>query len=208
MSKFKNGDRVRTVRQNMPLYDLGEIGKVLRHRKVDDMYLVHFDDKDGILRESWLCDGSIELLKAKHPVIVITTDGVTTTATKRLGKKVLGTAYSKCAPADTFDYDTGVGLALARLCGFKIQIHEEEKTPMPKKVEHFKVVCTQNETPASNLFKVGKVYDAMCEEGGDPIVTGPFDAPYYGRWNLFIDNTLSVAFSDFQRVFFVRLVED
>ena len=205
MSKFKVGDRVRTVRQNLPLYDLGETGTVVSGED-EGMYNIRFDDKDGILRESWLCERNIELLK--HPVIVITTDGVTTTATKRLGKKVLGTAYSKCAPADTFDYDTGVGLALARLCGFKIQIHEEEETPMPKKVEHFKVVCTQNETPASNLFKVGKVYDAMCEDGGDPIVTGPFDAPYYGRWNLFIDNTLSVAFSDFQRVFFVRLVED
>lgn len=207
MSKFKIGDRVRTVRQNLPLYDLGDTGKVTDYCKSDGMYNILFDDKDGILRESWLCEWNIELIE-RYPVIVITTDGVTTTATKRLGKKVLGTAYSKCAPADTFDYDTGVGLALARLCGFEIKMHEEEETPMPKKVEHFKVVCTQNETPASNLFKVGKVYDAMCEEGGDPIVTGPFDAPYYGRWNLLIDNTLSVAFSDFQRVFFVRLVED
>ena len=161
MSKFKNGDRVRTVRQNMPLYDLGEIGRVLRHRKVDDMYLVHFDDKDGILRESWLCEGSIELLKAKHPVIVITTDGVTTTATKRLGKKVLGTAYSKCAPCDTFDYDTGVGLALARLCGFKIQIHEEE----PKFPE--KLVCVK--ANAHSDYTPGKVYETI--ESKDPDFT-------------------------------------
>lgn len=158
MSKFKNGDRVRTVRQNMPLYDLGEIGKVLRHRKVDDMYLVRFDDKDGILRESWLCEGSIELLKEKHPVIVITTDGVTTTATKRLGKKVLGTAYSKCAPADTFDYDTGVGLALARLCGFEIKMHEEKPQP-PKKYTH-KVVCVESVT---KWWTVGKIYE--CKDG-------------------------------------------
>ena len=207
MSEFKKGDRVRTVRDNPVLYYKGDTGKILCHRKVDNMYLVRFDDKDGILRESWLCEGSIELLKAKHPVIVITTDGVTTTATKRLGKKVLGTAYSKCAPADTFDYDTGVGLALARLCGFEIKMHEEEETPMPKKVEHFKVVCTSHTLSVRALFVVGQTYDAYCEKGCMPVVIGPFGVRYIGNYYLSDPQKLYVAFGSNQMAHFVRLVE-
>ena len=157
MSKFKIGDRVRTVQQNLPLYDLRDTGKILCYRKVDNMYLVRFDDQDGIRREHWLCEGIIELLKHKYPVIVITTDGVTTTATKRLGKRVLGTAYSKCAPTDKFDYDTGVGLALARLCGFEIKIHEEPKFPE-------KLVCVKAQ-PSSD-YTPGKVYKTI--ESKDP----------------------------------------
>ena len=200
MSEFKKGDRVRTVRDNPVLYYKGDTGKILCHRKEDDMYLVRFDDKDGILRESWLCEGRIELLKAKHPVIVITTDGVTTTATKRLGKKVLGTAYSKCAPADTFDYDTGVGLALARLCGFKIQIHEEEPQP-PKKYTH-KVVCVES---AVNWWTVGKIYD--CKNG----VLHDDDGSERNRGSIYsIDNLNQMwwGYDDCREARFIELAED
>ena len=84
-------------------------------------------------------------------------DGKTTKAVKRLGKEVLGTAYSKCAPADTFDYDTGVGLALARLCGFEIKLHEEPQFPK-------KLVCVKAQ-PNSD-YTPGKVYKTI--ESNDP----------------------------------------
>ena len=160
MSEFKKGDRVRIVREfESPhlksVYD-GMTGTI------EDIfptctykYFVRLDD-GGYATVFY----EVEHLK-KYPVIVITTDGVTTTATKRFGKKVLGTAYSKCAPADTFDYDTGVGLALARLCGFKIQIHEEE----PKFPE--KLVCVK--ANAHSDYTPGKVYETI--ESKDPDFT-------------------------------------
>ena len=143
MSEFKKGDRVRIVRefespQLKSVYDgmTGTIEAIFP--TCTYKYFVRLDE-GGYATVFF----EVEHLK-KYPVIVITTDGVTTTATKRLGKKVLGTAYSKCAPADTFDYDTGVGLALARLCGFEIKFHEEEPQP-PKKYTH-KVVCVESVT--------------------------------------------------------------
>ena len=155
MSKFKVGDRVRIVKSFTctPSPMDGKIGTLTGISTIPNSsypYLVTLDDGGTD------CAHQIEHLK--YPVIVITTDGVTTTATKRLGKKVLGTAYSKCAPADTFDYDTGVGLALARLCGFEIKFHEEEPQP-PKKYTH-KVVCVESVT---KWWTVGKIYE--CKDG-------------------------------------------
>jgi len=156
MSKFKVGDRVRVV--NTIDYHAPIVASSGVVTSVDSLgaYIRMFDEK-GTKYDYYMMDFRLALAE-KHPVIVITTDGVTTTATKRLGKKVLGTAYSKCAPADTFDYDTGVGLALARLCGFEIQIHEEE----PKFPE--KLVCVKAR-PNSD-YTPGKVYKTI--ESNDP----------------------------------------
>ena len=157
MSKFKVGDRVRIVKSFTctPSPMDGKIGTLTGISTIPNSsypYLVTLDDGGTD------CAHQIEHLK--YPVIVITTDGVTTTATKRLGKKVLGTAYSKCAPADTFDYDTGVGLALARLCGFKIKTHDEPKLPE-------KLVCVK--ANAHSDYTPGKVYETI--ESKDPDFT-------------------------------------
>lgn len=155
MSKFKIGDRVRIVKSfvcNSSPLD-GRAGTLIGISSIPNSsypYLVKFDDGGTD------CAHQIEHLH--FPVIIITTDGKTTKAVKRLGKEALGTAYSKCAPDDTFDYDTGVGLALARLCGFKIQIHEEEPQP-PKKYTH-KVVCVES---TEKWWTVGKIYE--CKDG-------------------------------------------
>ena len=156
MSKFKVGDRVLAT-DNIKHFNTPMPGTIVRLFRSEPLegkydYLVRFDDG----AELW--SNVTNPIRKKQPVIVITTDGVTTTATKRLGKKVLGTAYSKCAPADTFDYDTGVGLALARLCGFEIKFHEEEPQP-PKKYTH-KVVCVES---TQRWWTVGKVYE--CKDG-------------------------------------------
>ena len=156
MSEFKVGDRVRVV--NTIDYHAPIVASSGVVTSVDSLgaYIRMFDEK-GTKYDYYMMDFRLALAE-KHPVIVITTDGVTTTATKRLGKKVLGTAYSKCAPADTFDYDTDVGLALARLCGFEIKFHEEEPQP-PKKYTH-KVVCVESVT---KWWTVGKIYE--CKDG-------------------------------------------
>ncbi len=47
--------------------------------------------------------------------IVITTDGVTTTAKMYCGKEVIKKAEAKCAPGDKFDFEFGARLAVDRL---------------------------------------------------------------------------------------------
>ena len=155
MSKFKVGDRVRVV--NTIDYHAPIVASSGVVASVDSLgaYIRMLDEK-GTKYDYYMMDFRLALAE-KYPVIVITTDGVTTKAVKRLGKKVLGTAYSKCAPADTFDYDTGVGLALARLCGFEIKLHEEPQPP--KKYTH-KVVCVES---TEKWWTVGKIY--KCEDG-------------------------------------------
>ena len=54
---------------------------------------------------------------AKQPVIVITSDGVTTTATKRIGKEIIAKATAKCSPEDQFSYNEGARIAFERLQG-------------------------------------------------------------------------------------------
>ena len=55
--------------------------------------------------------------RAPQPVIVITSDGVTTTATRRIGKAIQAIATAKCNPGDTFDFEEGARIAFERLCG-------------------------------------------------------------------------------------------
>lgn len=64
--------------------------------------------------------------RAPQPVIVITSDGVTTTATRRIGKANQAVAIAKCNPGDTFDFNEGARIAFERLCG---------RDPFPEKPE-------------------------------------------------------------------------
>ena len=158
MSEFKKGDRVRIVRefespQLKSVYDgmTGTIEAIFP--TCTYKYFVRLDE-GGYATVFF----EVEHLK-KYPVIVITTDGVTTTATKRLGKKVLGTAYSKCAPCDIFDSDFGAILALSRLCDIPVNFVQEETPQPPKKYTH-KVVCVES---TEKWWTVGKIY--KCEDG-------------------------------------------
>ena len=58
--------------------------------------------------------------------IVVTADGTTTTARLYDGKTLLKSAEAKCSLKDTFDFETGAGLAVDRLLGRKTE------EPMPK----------------------------------------------------------------------------
>ena len=64
--------------------------------------------------------------RAPQPVIVITSDGVTTTATRRIGKAIQAIATAKCNPGDRFDFEEGARIAFERLCG---------RDPFPEKPE-------------------------------------------------------------------------
>lgn len=144
--KYKVGDRVRIV-EAYPDRHNGEIAEV-----VDPLYGV-FSDLIRVKLWSgdfWNCV-EVELIKVKHPVIVITSDGKTTTATMREGKKVLKTATATCSDKDTFSFDEGARVAFERLQG---------REPFPKKGPEFyngKMVCIDNNNGTSS-FTVGKVY--------------------------------------------------
>lgn len=116
MAKFKVGDRVRMVRETVPVRNrtkyIGKSGKIVRVHGLriyshGQTYSTDFTG-DYVVYED-------EIESIFHPVIVITTDGTTTTATLREGKRVIRTATAKCSPGDTFDYATGAKLAFDRL---------------------------------------------------------------------------------------------
>ena len=158
MSKFKVGDRVLAT-DNIKHFNTPMPGTIVRLFRSEPLegkydYLVRFDDG----AELW--SNVTNPIRKKQPVIVITTDGVTTKAVKRLGKEVLGTAYSKCAPDDVFDSDLGAAIALARLCNINYRFGSEKaKDEPPQKYTH-KVVCVES---TEKWWTVGKVYE--CKDG-------------------------------------------
>lgn len=90
------------------------------------------------------------------PVIVITSDGVTTTATQRIGKEIIAKATAKCSPKDQFSYDEGARIAFERLQGrdpFASTNVEPEQ-----KYYNGKVVCIKTDYP---WWTVGKVYNVV-----------------------------------------------
>lgn len=89
--------------------------------------------------------------RAPQPVIVITSDGVTTTATRRIGKEIQATATAKCNPGDTFDFDEGARIAFERLCG---------RDPFPEKPKAYngRMICVESPYP---WWTVGKIYDVV-----------------------------------------------
>lgn len=138
--KFKVGDTVRIVEVNIP----DAIGTIVELREIDN------DDIPYYVNGLWC--RKVELVKReKHPVIVITTDGKTTTATMREGKKIVKTATATCSDKDTFDYDEGARIAFERLQG---------RDPFPKEQKpayyNGKVVCVKS---GFQWWTVGKIYD-------------------------------------------------
>lgn len=143
--EIKVGDRVRIV-EAYPNIHNNELAEV-----VDPSYgvfgeLVRVKLQSGDL---WACT-KVEPVKAKHPVIVITTDGKTTTAVLRKGKKVLKTAEARCNANDTFDFAEGARIAFERLQG-------RDPFPVKEPERPKKLVCVK---PYGNHLKAGKVYNA------------------------------------------------
>ncbi|MBR5291689.1 MAG: hypothetical protein IKU32_02105 [Clostridia bacterium] len=81
--------------------------------------------------------------------IVITTDGVTTTARKYDGKKIVKEAKAVCSKDDTFNFDVGAKLAMERLMA-------EDKP----KLYSGKVVCIEASYYSTGCagFTKGKIY--------------------------------------------------
>ena len=153
--KFKVGDRVRVVTEYPGIIKGNRCGKTGTIMYLDEYsspfpYYVRLDGEDN--PDRWILVNEVEHIKKKHPVIVITSDGKTTTATMREGKKVIKTATATCSDKDTFNFGEGARIAFERLQG------REPFANAGKKPEYYsgKVVCIKGNTLKS--WTVGKVY--------------------------------------------------
>lgn len=95
--------------------------------------------------------------RAPQPVIVITSDGVTTTATRRIGKAIQVTATAKCGPNDSFDFDEGARIAFERLCGRDPFPEKPENTATPE-AYNGRMICVESPYP---WWTVGKIYEVV-----------------------------------------------
>lgn len=147
--KYKVGDKVR-VREDLNLSRL--YGWVLptsdmlgyRGRKVTIAALLHASYRVKEDRETryW----TDEMFEPFHDEkIVITTDGVTTTAKKYDGKKIVKEAKAVCSKDDEFNFDVGAKLAMERLL--------EDKP----KLYNGRVVCVSSGLYSLGYTK-GKIY--------------------------------------------------
>lgn len=95
--------------------------------------------------------------RAPQPVIVITSDGVTTTATRRIGKAIAVTATAQCGPDDSFDFDEGARIAFERLCG-RDPFPEKPERPTIPKAYNGRMICAESPYP---WWTVGKIYEVV-----------------------------------------------
>lgn len=125
--KFKIGDRVMAIKP----YDgneriVGKTGTVVGFMgarigvEFDEIVDGHSCSYMGLksLGESgccWWCPAETLEPIEDNKKIVITTDGVMTTAKLYDGKKVIKSAKTKCCPEDKFDFETGAKIAFDRL---------------------------------------------------------------------------------------------
>lgn len=182
MSKFKVGDRVRTKRE-------GFLGTVIDVHMSPGNVVAEMDGPNVGVEVSqfpgrkvyWLGEDSYEKV-AGNAKIVITTDGITTIARLYDGKKVMKSAEAKCAPGDTFNFNTCAQLAFNRLV-YGTDYHPAEvalKKDKPAEPAVFKAggkaKCVKTEV---NYFTVGKVYDidadgCITSNDGFRFTTGRF----------------------------------
>ena len=148
--KYKVGDKVRVRRNlkdgleyggvycNCSMVTLG--GKVVTIRRVSTAGIGAYKLYEY---DWWWSDEMLEPICTEK--IVITTDGVTTTARKYDGKKLVREAKAVCSKDDEFNFDFGAKLAMDRLMA-------EDKP----KYYNGKVVCITSSN--NNGFTKGKIY--------------------------------------------------
>ena len=188
--KYKVGDKVR-VRKDLNLASvygrclvtldmLGYRDKVVTIAAVlHDSYKVEED-----CETRYWTDKMFEPACTKK--IVITTDGVTTTAKKYDGKNLIKEAKAVCSKDDTFNFDVGAKLAMERLMA-------EDKP----KLYNGKVVCV--DTGEAGYYTKGKIYEVVkgrfLDDRGDirpPMYSDPADT-FYGLQSNSIATWLEVV---------------
>lgn len=169
-NKFKVGDIVVGNKKANSEYTIATKGSKLKVTNVyidgtfsaELLYTPNYAATTFVGKEYRLRDDYFDL-STEGDKIVITTDGVTTTAKMYCGKEVIKKAEAKCAPGDKFDFEFGARLAMDRLvedtkrkekikkelidiCGTKIGFKQfkylesmsvEKKTPKVLSIEEF-----------------------------------------------------------------------
>lgn len=165
--KYKVGDRVLAT-DNLHWHTTPAPGTIVGINELyAPPYAVAYDDRPG---SRWWSTVHDEIKRpVKQPVIVITSDGKTTTATKRLGKKVICSATARCSDDDTFDFNTGAELAFKRLREKEKPVPKE--TPWPKKL-----VCVESQVES---LTVGRIYPVLHGSGNYGEIKADF-----GSWGI------------------------
>lgn len=133
--KFKVGDKVKLVKKN-GLGDLGfNVGDICT---IDDcvMSLFGYKINNGI-HIGFTDEECLELVKQSKPVqsIHIYSDGTTTTAVLKEGKKVVKESKATCHEDDEFNFETGAKLAFERLFKEKLNVVKQDKYEVGDKVK-------------------------------------------------------------------------
>lgn len=195
--KYKVGDRVRVVKDFGsgidPFHRKGKLATILDFFNDPDYPFIVRVDGEFVN----ILVNEVEHVKKKHPVIVITTDGKTTTATMHEGKKVIKAATAKCSEKDTFDFAEGARIAFERLQG-REPFQKEKKPERPEKLVCIKEGC-------GGYFKPGKVYGVKWRTGSEVFDFGDGDGLWFaGRYH----DGRYIAPSSFGNAEFIPLVED
>lgn len=161
MSNFKVGDKVKVVKAAFSPEFNGNTGTIDAIDEKDERARYRVITDRGFL--VWCV--SVEPVKEKRPVIVITTDGKTTTATIRKGKTVLKTASARCGKNDNFVFAEGARIAFERLMGR--EPFPEEKPELTARIVECKawpkkVLCIRSSV---TWFKPGLVYKVFDFHG-------------------------------------------
>lgn len=117
--------------------------------------------------------------RAPQPVIVITSDGVTTTATRRIGKTIQVTATAKCNPGDTFDFEEGARIAFERLCG-RDPFPEKPESPATPEAYNGRMICVESPYPWWTVGKIYEVVDGRITANDGDVYPPRHRAPYRG----------------------------
>lgn len=194
--QFKVGDRVRIVKDfasgEDPYKRIGKLATILNLIGYPDyLFIVRVDGEPEAIIVN-----EVELVKTMYPVVVITADGKTTTATMREGKKVIKTATATCSDKDTFDFAEGARIAFERLQG-RDPFPKEQKPERPGKL-----LCVKE--GVNGFFEAGKVYGIKWRTGSDVFDFGGRRAGYAGYYQ----DGKYIAPSSFGNAEFIPLVED
>lgn len=174
--KYKAGQKVRVredlksrtytsessvIKANVNLSMLKLSGKTVVIKEVNPFGIYHIENLPD-------CGWVAEMFEPIHnEKIVITTDGVTTTAKKYDGKKIIKEAKAICSKDDVFNFEVGAKLAMERLLGGGIP---------EKSLYNGRVICTNNN--GSPLYVTGKIYEFVngeLTENGAPLCCAPKD---------------------------------
>ena len=145
----------------------GTIINILDYQDNEYRYCVHPDD--WITTTGIYCKVKCLVKEPCNDKVVITTDGVTTTANLYSKNTKVRTATAKCSPDDEFDFAVGAKLAMERLYPDKI----ESKTEPTPKYLNCKFIVTDLTKDAREYITDGKVYT---------MIDGRFEHDLGSKW--------------------------